>query len=136
MNVIGVVEHTRNASLSQPGRETYYVTEGELFPGVADRWAVRTNGDPAHLETAVRAAIKAIDPLVLVTDMQPMSTSVDQARAPTRFALVLIGIFAAIAGVLSAVGCTVCSPAWCVNAPPKSACGWRSARRRAASSRW
>src|SRR6185312_4299343 len=34
----------------------------------------------------------------------PMSTSVDQARAPTRFALVLIAIFAGIAGVLSAVG--------------------------------
>jgi putative ABC transport system permease protein len=104
VNVIGVVEHTRNASLSQPGRETYYVTEGEIFPGVAGRWTVRTAGDPARLETSVRAAIKAIDPLVLVTDMRPMSTSVDQARAPTRFALVLIAIFAAIAGVLSAVG--------------------------------
>jgi len=104
VNVIGVVDHTRNASLSQVGRETYYVTEGEIFPGVAGRWAVRTSGDPAHLETAVRAAIKSIDPLVLVTDMRPMSTSVDQARAPTRFALVLIAIFAGIAGVLSAIG--------------------------------
>jgi FtsX-like permease family/MacB-like periplasmic core domain len=104
VNVIGVVEHTKNASLSAPGRETYYVTEGELFVGIAGRWAVRTSGDPARLGPTVRATIKAIDPLVLVTEMQAMSTAVDRARAPTRFALVLIGIFAMIAGVLSAVG--------------------------------
>lgn len=104
VHVIGVVEHTKNASLSAPGRETYYVTEGELFVGVAGRWAVRTSGDPARLGPTVRAAIKAIDPLVLVTDMQAMSAAVDTARAPTRFALVLIGIFAIVAGVLSAVG--------------------------------
>jgi predicted permease len=104
VNVIGVVAHTKNASLSAPGRETYYVTEGELFVGVAGRWAVRTNGDPARLGPTVRATIKAIDPLVLVTDMQAMSAAVDTARAPTRFALVLIGIFAIIAGLLSAVG--------------------------------
>jgi predicted permease len=104
VNVIGVVEHTRNASLSSPGRETYYVTEGELFLGVAARWAVRTSGDPAKLEPTVRATIKAIDPLVPVTEMRPMSDSMDKARAPTRFALVLIAIFAGIAGVLSAVG--------------------------------
>jgi putative ABC transport system permease protein len=36
--------------------------------------------------------------------MHPMTDAIAQARAPTRFALVLIGIFAAIAGVLSAVG--------------------------------
>ena len=104
VNIIGVVEHTKNASLSAPGRETYYVTEGEVFVGAATRWAVRTSGNPASIAPQVRAVIKAIDPLVLVTDMRPMSTSVDQARAPTRFALVLIGIFAIIAGVLSAVG--------------------------------
>ncbi len=104
VNVIGVVEHTRNASLSAPGRESYYVSEGEVFIGLANRWAVRTSGDPASIAPAVRAIIKSIDPLVLVTDMRPMSTSIDQARAPTRFALVLIGIFAIIAGVLSAVG--------------------------------
>jgi predicted permease len=104
VNVIGVVEHTRNASLSAPGRESYYVSEGEVFIGVATRWAVRTSGDPSSIAPAVRAIIKSIDPLVLVTDMRPMSTSIDKARAPTRFALVLIGIFAGIAGLLSAVG--------------------------------
>ena len=36
--------------------------------------------------------------------LQPMQALVDRARAPTRFALVLIGIFATIAVVLAAVG--------------------------------
>ncbi len=104
VNIIGVVEHTKNASLSTAGRETYYVSEGEVFVGLATRWAVRTSGDPASVAPAVRAVIKSIDPLVLITDMRPMSASVDRARAPTRFALVLIAVFAGIAGVLSAIG--------------------------------
>jgi putative ABC transport system permease protein len=36
--------------------------------------------------------------------MRPMSEYVDKARAPTRFALTLIGVFAGIAVVLSGIG--------------------------------
>jgi putative ABC transport system permease protein len=104
VDVIGVVEHTRNTSLSNAGRETFYATEGQTFTGAATRWAVRTTGNPAQLEPQVRATIKAIDPMVLVTDVRPMSKALDESRAPTKFALVLVGIFAGIAGVLSAVG--------------------------------
>ena len=104
VNVIGVVAHTHNASLSSQGRETFYVTDGEVFRGVSTRWLVRTSGDPARLGPVVRSTITTIDPLVAVSEMHPMTDAIGQARAPTRFALVLIGIFAAIAGVLSAVG--------------------------------
>ena len=104
VNVIGVVAHTRNASLSSEGRETFYVTDGEVFAGISTRWVVRTSGDPARLGPVVRSTITSIDPLVAVSEMHPMTEALGQARASTRFALVLIGIFAAIAGVLSAVG--------------------------------
>ena len=39
-----------------------------------------------------------------VSELQPMQALVAQAMAPTRFALLLIGIFAVIAAVLAAVG--------------------------------
>ncbi len=48
--------------------------------------------------------MKSIDATVPVTEMKPMDASLEIARAPTRFALVLIGIFAGIAALLSAVG--------------------------------
>ena len=104
VTVIGVVDHVRNTSLSAPGREAYFVTDGEKGFGAVQRWVVRTSGDAARLAASVRAEMRSIDATVPVTEMKPMDASLDVARAPTRFALVLIGIFAAIAALLSAVG--------------------------------
>ena len=62
------------------------------------------SGDPAALGQAVRAAVTSLNPQYLVTEMHPLTDNVDKARSATRFALVLIGIFAAIAALLAAVG--------------------------------
>jgi putative ABC transport system permease protein len=65
---------------------------------------VRTSGDPMALANSVRAVVKNLDPLIAVAEVQPMRALVDQAMASTRFALILIGVFAAIAGFLAAIG--------------------------------
>src|ERR1035437_3168322 len=80
------------------------MTDGEQGFCAVQRWVVRSSGDAARLAASVRAEMKSIDATVPVTEMKPMDASLDVARAPTRFALVLIGIFAAIAALLSAVG--------------------------------
>jgi predicted permease len=102
--VIGVVEHQRNASLARDGREALFLPEAFVGFGAANRWAVRTSGDPLALSASVRAAVAAVNPRVGVIDVQPMLAFVGRAQAQTRFALVLIGIFAGIALVLAAVG--------------------------------
>jgi LmbE family N-acetylglucosaminyl deacetylase len=66
--------------------------------------AIRTANDPANYGSAVRAAIKEVDPHLLVTEKQPVEAHVDHAQAGARFALILIGVFAIIAGVLAGVG--------------------------------
>jgi putative ABC transport system permease protein len=104
LDVIGVVEHQRHASLAQEGRETIFVTDGFLNHGAATRWAVRTTGAFAPLATAVRGEVARLAPSTPVADVQPMTAFVDRAMAPTRFALVLIGVFAGIAVLLAAVG--------------------------------
>jgi putative ABC transport system permease protein len=81
-----------------------YMVDGEFGYGAGSRWVLRTNGDPAQLAGPARAALAAIDPLVAVADVKPMTDYVTVARAPTRFALMLIGIFAGIAVLLSGVG--------------------------------
>jgi putative ABC transport system permease protein len=68
------------------------------------QWGVRTGGDPAKLGSEIRAAIKALDSKLLVAEMQPVETLVDQAQAGTRFSLLLIGVFAVIAALLAGVG--------------------------------
>lgn len=104
MDIIGVVAHTRERDLALDGREQMYMADGEFGYGAGTNWVVRTNGDPDRLAGPARAAIAAVDPLVAVADVKPMSDYVAVGRAPTRFALMLIGIFAGIAVILSGVG--------------------------------
>jgi len=103
-DVIGVVEHQRHETLAHDGRETLYFADGMIGHGFASRWAVRTTGDPSRFAPQVRAAVAAIDPMVPVAEIKPMSDYVRRAQAPTRFALVCISAFAAVAAMLAVVG--------------------------------
>jgi putative ABC transport system permease protein len=102
--VIGVVRHARHDSLATPGREGLFLTDGFFGYGRASRWALRVAGEPETLAAAVRAEVAKVDPRIGVVEIQPMTAFIERAQARTRFALILIGIFAAIAAVLAAVG--------------------------------
>src|SRR5437016_4417716 len=104
VEVIGVVAHQREESLAERGREQVYLADAFLGSGVVQNWAVRVGVVPASYGSEIRAAIKALDPHLLITEMQPVETLVGQAQAGTRFSLLLIGAFAVIAGLLAGVG--------------------------------
>jgi putative ABC transport system permease protein len=104
VDVIGVVKHQRHLTLAEAGREAMYFTDGQFGFGGSNGWMLRTNGDPASIMPAVREAIKALDPGISISQAKPMTAFAQTMRAPTRFALVLIGAFAGIAVVLSGVG--------------------------------
>jgi len=99
--VIGVVAHQRSTSLVESGREQLYRVNADQVPG---QWAVRTTGDPADFEGAIRVQIEQSDPHLLITEMQPMRSFVDREQAKTRFSLLLLGVFAVIAVLLAGVG--------------------------------
>lgn len=102
--IIGVVAHQRNTSLVEPGREQLYVTDGYVNHGAASWWALRTEGDPGAIAGAVRDVVRGMGRETFINEMQPMNTRVVQAQAQTRFSLLLIGVFSAIAALLAAVG--------------------------------
>ena len=102
--VIGVVAHQRLSSLSDPGRETVYFSDGFWGIGVSRYWMVRAAGDPAKYAAAVRTEIAKVDRTMVISKMQPMEALVDQDQAGTRLLLLLIGVFAAIAVTLASVG--------------------------------
>lgn len=102
--VIGVVAHQRHDSLAVDGHEAAYVTDAYAGFGRATRWEVRTEGDPARLAPLVREEIAKFDKRLAVAEVLPMTVYVERAQAQTRFALILIGIFAVIAALLAAVG--------------------------------
>jgi putative ABC transport system permease protein len=101
--VIGVAAHERNTDLGIVGREQVYFPDA--YAGTfANRWALRTAGDPAKYAAAVREEIRKQDPTLLLTELQPMDEWVERSMAGRRFSLLLIGIFAAIAAALASVG--------------------------------
>jgi len=99
--VVGVVRHHRHLTLFGDEKELLFFPSGQFGGG---RWLIRTSGDPSASAGAVRAALASVNPQALVTEMHPLTDNVDKARSATRFALVLIGIFASIAALLAAVG--------------------------------
>ncbi len=102
--IIGVVAHQRNVSLTEPGREQLYVTDGYVNHRAASWWALRTDGDVSGYGSAVREVVRKAGSEILINRMQPMDSLVIEAQAQTRFSLLLIGVFSAIAALLAGVG--------------------------------
>jgi putative ABC transport system permease protein len=65
---------------------------------------VRSTTDPAGLAKSVRAQVEAIDPLLPVSQVRTMRELLAHSVAEPRFRTTLLGIFAAAALLLAAVG--------------------------------
>jgi putative ABC transport system permease protein len=104
VEVVGVVAHQRTTSLAEAGREQVYFTDGFVGSGGVRSWALRTGSDAANYGDEARAAIKAVDPHLLVTEMETAKSVVHRAQAGTRFSLLLISVFAVVAATLAGIG--------------------------------
>lgn len=104
VQIVGVVAHQHQGSLTEMGREQIYFTDAFLSSGVVRTWALRTALDPAQYENQVRATIRGLDRNLVITDMASADEIVHAAEAGTRFSLWLIAVFAVIAGTLAGVG--------------------------------
>jgi putative ABC transport system permease protein len=65
---------------------------------------VKTSGDPAALTPAVRRLVTSMDGGAPVSSVQAMEDVVADSTATSRFYLLLLGAFAAVAVLLAAVG--------------------------------
>ncbi len=112
--VIGVADDVKDAAMQSPaGPHTYtpylQVADNTLVMPTWDELrtlhlAVRTQSDPAAVVSAVRATIASLDSQIAVADVKTMQANVQESIAPQRFNLFLLGLFAALAVFLAAVG--------------------------------
>jgi putative ABC transport system permease protein len=65
---------------------------------------LRTSGDPAALESAAAGAIHEIDRGLAVFGVEPLRTTLSRSIGQRRFTMLLLGLFAAVALLLAAVG--------------------------------
>ncbi|HSA57496.1 MAG TPA: ABC transporter permease [Gemmatimonadaceae bacterium] len=110
LEVIGVVEHQRHEGLATKGREAIFLPDRFFGGNGVGTWMVRMTCrpgeacDPARLASAARHVVAELDPRLAVSRMQPYTRLVDRAMTPTRFALVMLGVFATVAAVLACIG--------------------------------
>ncbi len=66
--------------------------------------AVRSDSDTAQLANELRREVHRLDPTLAVADMRQMDQIADAGVATARFSFLLVGLFAALAITLAAVG--------------------------------
>lgn len=101
--VVGVVGHVRASGLTAEAREQVYTPFAQSpLPFVSA--VVWTEGDPPALAGPVREAVWSLDPNLPVSRLRPLDDVVAETVAPQRFYAVLLTVFAAVAGLLVALG--------------------------------
>ena len=101
--VVGIVSDVCQQGLDDhPGMQAYIPHAQRLGPGMT--LVVRTSADPASLTAAVRREIRAVDASVPVYHMATMRQLISSSVAQRRFTLLLVGVFAAVALFMTAIG--------------------------------
>jgi putative ABC transport system permease protein len=105
MTIVGIVRHVQSRRLEASSGVQVY------FPFYQDptafnmSLAIRTNApDPLSISGTVRETILSLDNNQPVYDVLTLNTIVGNSIAQRRFSMLLMGIFAAVALVLAAVG--------------------------------
>src|SRR5436190_520186 len=118
--IVGVVEDMRQARLDlEPApqmfvdyRQVLALTQVRKMPTAAQErlafgflsFVVRTAGEPAELMPVVRSLVTRVDPSAGIDAMLPMEQLVAASLTRQRFYALMLGIFAAIAAALGAIG--------------------------------
>ena len=101
--IVGVVANLKNASLALDSEPAMYFTYRQFsFRGF--NLVVKGQGDPAALVGAVRASVQRLDPNLPLAPARTLNSVVAQATDRPRALMLLMGVFAAIALGLAALG--------------------------------
>jgi putative ABC transport system permease protein len=101
--IVGIVGDVKDRNLADPDPTQVYVPFSQN-PFWAMTLGVRTHGDPAQLSATIREQVRALDPALPVENLKPMTEVVAESVAEPRFRTTLLGLFAAAALLLAAVG--------------------------------
>ncbi len=101
--IIGVVGNVRYDSLIDESPPAVYFPHPDLAYSFMTL-VVRTDNDPAAIAPAVQREIRALDPNQPVSDVRTMDQVMSEWVARSRFNTLLLGLFAGLATLLSAVG--------------------------------
>jgi putative ABC transport system permease protein len=109
--IVGVVADVKQTGLAEAEPvASIYLPAAQLDSGVnasmtrGQSYVVRTVGEPRAMMSAVRRAVKDFDGMMPITGLAPMDELLSSTIADRKFNMFLLGVFAAVALSLAAVG--------------------------------
>jgi len=102
LTVVGVVKSTRRQGLEQEATPHVYEWSRQADP--TTDWVIRTSGEPARFANLVRSAVRETEPHAIVANLMTMKKQIELQTFARRFQTWLLGLFAALAMLLSTVG--------------------------------
>jgi putative ABC transport system permease protein len=101
--IVGVVGDIKANGFAAASAPCVYLSELQA-PPYGSVVYLRTSGDPGALGEAIRREVQAVDPSIPVFGVRTLDDVVAKHLAARRFALELLGVFAAVAFLLAAIG--------------------------------
>lgn len=102
LTVVGVVKSARRQGMEQDPTPHVYEWSGQAGP--TTDWVIRTSGDPVRFASLARAAVREAEPHAAVSNLMSMESQIRIQTSARRFRTSLLGLFAALAMLLSTVG--------------------------------
>jgi len=100
--VVGIVGDVRISLDREPQAIMYMPLSDSVNPGFYA--VIHSSADPGKLAPAVRQILRGLDPDIPAFDIRTMAAVLDESAARRQFTAFLLGIFAALALALAAVG--------------------------------
>jgi putative ABC transport system permease protein len=108
--IIGVVRDVKNYGLAadvKPECYVPYLQNGPNYLAGSASWmvlVVRTESDPSGYAAAIKREMQLIDKEQPISSLRPMTAYLAESIAQRRFNMFLLGVFATLALLLSAIG--------------------------------
>jgi putative ABC transport system permease protein len=101
--IVGVIGDVKHDSLTGDARPRMFVPL-EQAPFSFSNLVVRAERDPIALASGIRGAVRSVDPHQPLGSMRTVEQYLADATSAPRATMLLLGVFAAVALILSAVG--------------------------------
>jgi putative ABC transport system permease protein len=101
--IVGVVGNVKHRSLSAELQPEVYIVDRQN-PRPTMMFVIRANNDPTHLVATIRNEVHAQDSLLAIYNVRTLDQYLSASVAQPRFNTLLLGLFAAVALILTIVG--------------------------------
>jgi putative ABC transport system permease protein len=111
LTVVGIVADVRHRGLDEPARTEMYRPHAQFRYGGSDApavtamtWVIRTSADPLAAVGSARAAIRATDPELGLSEVATMEQVLSDSTSDRRLDMLLFAMLGGLALALAAVG--------------------------------